>query len=212
MTRQILQPWTNFYVQSLHFRIVQVEYRGQTRYAKILDSKTSIDTYYWIPLVASSNPTCKRPCGVTWDSVPEQNLFLNRRGNKAAANLRLSSYSIRHHDRLELKYPLLAQFSLNLIEQLINLRKERTENLKIRTDQDLYLWDRIIDGWSIWLHNAMHDDSIRNMLIWFYALFYSDTNEWSKDWAHKLKNLAKSIEFSGSFHIKKNLSSVTECD
>ena len=32
-----------------------------------------------------------------------------------------------------------------LIEQLINLEKVRTENLKLRTD----LGDRVMDGWSV---------------------------------------------------------------
>ena len=43
-----------------------------------------------------------------------------------------TSYSIRH--RLELKIFRFAQFLLNAIEQVINLEKVRTENLKSRTD------------------------------------------------------------------------------
>ena len=36
-------------------------------------------------------------------------------------------------------------FCVMLIEQLINLGKVRTENLKFRTD----LRDRVMDGWSV---------------------------------------------------------------
>ena len=51
-----------------------------------------------------------------------------------------TSYSIQH--RLELKYFHLAQF---LLEQLSDLEKVRTDNLKFRTD----LRDRVMDGWSV---------------------------------------------------------------
>ena len=54
-----------------------------------------------------------------------------------------TSYRIRH--RLELKYLHFAQFCSMLIEQLIDLEKERTDNLKFRTD----LRDRVMDGWSV---------------------------------------------------------------
>ena len=54
-----------------------------------------------------------------------------------------ASYRIRH--RLELKYFHFAQFYSMLIEQLIDLEKVRTDNLKFRTD----LRDRVMDGWSV---------------------------------------------------------------
>ena len=52
-------------------------------------------------------------------------------------------YRIRH--RLELNFFHFAQILLNLIEQLIDLEKVRTDNLKFRTD----LRDRKMDGWSL---------------------------------------------------------------
>ena len=39
MTPHILQPLTNFLHAGCHFRIAQVEYQGQTRYTRLLDSK-----------------------------------------------------------------------------------------------------------------------------------------------------------------------------
>ena len=47
--------------------------------------------------------------------------------------------------RLELKVFLFTQFCSMLIEQLIDLRKVKTENLKFRTD----LEDRVMNSWSV---------------------------------------------------------------
>ena len=52
-------------------------------------------------------------------------------------------YSIGH--RLEFKYFHFARFCSMSIEQLINLKKVRTENLKLRTN----LQDQVMDGWSV---------------------------------------------------------------
>ena len=58
-------------------------------------------------------------------------------------------YSIEH--RLVLKYFLFASM---LIEQLIDLRKVRSENLKFRTD----LRDRVMDGSTSWLDSNTVND------------------------------------------------------
>ena len=52
-------------------------------------------------------------------------------------------YRIRH--RLELKYFTSHNFCSMLIEQLIDIAKVRTDNLKIMTD----LLDQVRDGWSV---------------------------------------------------------------
>ena len=54
-----------------------------------------------------------------------------------------TTYRIRH--RLELNFFHFAQILLNLIEQLIDFEKVKTDNLKFRTD----LRDRKMDGWSL---------------------------------------------------------------
>ena len=44
----ISRPWTDFCVQYCCSRIDQIEYQGQTRNTRILESKPLIDTYYCI--------------------------------------------------------------------------------------------------------------------------------------------------------------------
>ena len=46
-----------------------------------------------------------------------------------------------------------------LIEQLINLEKVRTENLKFRTD----LRDRVMDGWSVLQLMNVYKGSLRQI-------------------------------------------------
>ena len=54
-----------------------------------------------------------------------------------------TSYSILH--RFELKYFHFTQFLLIAHQQLIDLEKVKTQNLKFRTD----LQDQVMDGWSV---------------------------------------------------------------
>ena len=87
-------------MQDCHSLIAQVEYQGQTRYTKILDSKPLIDTFYCI-------------------------------GHR----LELTFFSLHN----------LCPLLIYSVEQLIDLRNVKTENLKFSTD--LLNW--VMDGWSV---------------------------------------------------------------
>ena len=54
----------------------------------------------------------------------------------------------------------LAQFLLKLIEQLVDLRKKRTENLKFRTD----LRDQVTDGWSVTEYMIVYNNNLQQFI------------------------------------------------
>ena len=57
-----------------------------------------------------------------------------------------------------------------LIEQLIDLEKVKTENLKIRTD----LWDLVMDGWSVTQQMIVYKDKLlKKSSIWKSKLILS---------------------------------------
>ena len=156
MNRHIWQAWSNFCVLNLYFRIAQIEYRGQTRYSDtpefflaslwwaciiILDMNWSnifsLSTFFFDSMLIEQVIGLRRPQKSekisTWN--------LGQIFKFQLIHFTLIPYLTELHNEIFSLCTFLAQSS----SIFIDLRKVRTEILKMRTD----LWDQVIDGWSI---------------------------------------------------------------
>ena len=203
MIRHISQPWfleLIFCVLDLHFRIAQVEYRGQTRYTSVLrlHCELLIDTFCRVGhrlelkyvLFAHLSPNAYR-AGHGHQAQKGKNWELECRADTQNPFGTLHSHPLLYCSTRRTCFPWCSSSADE--KQIIDLRNMRMKNFRFGTD----LRDQFMDFWKVTLHSFQTLLFICDRFgckLWLLLTQNHDRDQFQALAHHNLKLLGYSVE------------------